>query len=1063
MIQEDLSHEVIRASAGTGKTYALTSRYLALLANDMQPTNILATTFTRKAAGEILDRVLKRLAVAVLAPEDARKLATDIKNEDLRSHHCQKMLKQLCDSLHRLSISTLDSFFSRVAQSFRHELGLPTNMRVVDEGDPLAVQLRQQAIDDLLADEDPIVLLDLLQRLHYDAPGRSVTQSIDDIITGLEETYYEAPNATLWQQYEYASPLEDKQVNALLEQLEGLLSADLPKSPLKSLAKHHAEILNEDWKSFLSAGLAAKVAAGEETYSRWVISPEVLDVISPLLEHARSSMIQQHARATQATFDLLSRFTAHYSELREQQHVLLFSDMPRRLARYLSNADEQILMDLYYRLDQRVGHLLLDEFQDTSIQQWSILEPIAMEIRSWAGGERSLFVVGDVKQAIYGWRGGCADIFEHIEGALDLPSEAIKSLNKSYRSAQPILDTVNQVFGSLDGNPALKKLDPLPTEWQQRFEAHTSAHMDMPGYVELRTSPASVQGDEVDDPDDLTAGHMGYAAQRIKAIVEQAPQASVGVLMRKNASVQQMIDLLRSPEIGVHASGEGGVPLTDEPAVLAMLSAMQLADHPGNSAAAFHVVNSPLGEVLGLTAIKGAQVVEVSRQLRTQIATRGYVDLIMHWASLLAPQCDERAVQRLSQLVELADRYEPFATLRPTDFVRYVSYAVVEEPSPAPVRVMTVHKSKGLEFDVVVLCELDGLIARVGNNAVDVLRDSPTAPIEAVYRSSNETLRSLYPPLEEAWQQQRARRFDDDLCNLYVAMTRAANSLHLIIKPLQLTSTGKVSSKGLTSATPAAVLRQSLSTLGGEESTAGEQVLYQHGNLNWPPENLPGDSDTVEEASKPYRVTPAVAGTGRTSRRVAPSGLEGGGVIRAADLLSLEADGARLRGSVIHAWFEQIDWLENGAAMPDEETLRAIALQVAPSLDTPSLEQWLKQYRQMLTQPVVREALNRPAVSANQSVSLWREHRFAVPHGKQLLQGIFDRVTVIYETDVPVQATILDFKTDSASPENIDELTEHYRPQIKAYQHALCHMLQLSADKVNAQLLFVSANMCVDL
>ena len=111
-------NEVIRASAGTGKTFALSNRFLRLLASGAECETILATTFTRKAAGEILDRIVQRLAKAALNEDEATILAQqlDWKMDKLRA---QDLLRELIENLHRLQISTLDAFFYRIAQSFR--------------------------------------------------------------------------------------------------------------------------------------------------------------------------------------------------------------------------------------------------------------------------------------------------------------------------------------------------------------------------------------------------------------------------------------------------------------------------------------------------------------------------------------------------------------------------------------------------------------------------------------------------------------------------------------------------------------------------------------------------------------------------------------------------------------------------------------------------------------------------------------------------------------------------------------------------------------------------------
>ena len=135
-IESELSgqfpNEVIRASAGTGKTFALSNRYLKLLASGVECQSILATTFTRKGAGEILDRIIGRLSDAALDESAAAKLSIELswKISQARARH---ILHELLGNLHRLEISTLDSFFNRVAKAFSLELRLPPNWEIVQE------------------------------------------------------------------------------------------------------------------------------------------------------------------------------------------------------------------------------------------------------------------------------------------------------------------------------------------------------------------------------------------------------------------------------------------------------------------------------------------------------------------------------------------------------------------------------------------------------------------------------------------------------------------------------------------------------------------------------------------------------------------------------------------------------------------------------------------------------------------------------------------------------------------------------------------------------------------
>src|SRR6185503_12830254 len=113
--------------------------------------------------------------------------AKEIRDPTLTRNDCRDLLTTLCGSLHGVTVSTIDGFFNRVASSFRHELGIPPSPRIVDERNAVIAQLRQRAIEALLADERPQVLVDLLRRLHHDTTKRSVTASIESIVTRLYE------------------------------------------------------------------------------------------------------------------------------------------------------------------------------------------------------------------------------------------------------------------------------------------------------------------------------------------------------------------------------------------------------------------------------------------------------------------------------------------------------------------------------------------------------------------------------------------------------------------------------------------------------------------------------------------------------------------------------------------------------------------------------------------------------------------------------------------------------------------------------------------------------------
>jgi len=222
-------------------------------------------------------------------------------------------------------------------------------------------------------------------------------------------------------------------------------------------------------------------------------------------------LVGRVAMQTEATFQLLEKFDVEYQRLKYSHRAMRFEDVTRRVGDIRSLVDEGRLS---FRLDSRIDHLLLDEFQDTSPRQWRVLRPLSERVSSGAG-DTSFFCVGDVKQAIYGWRGGVAEIFDAIDRQLDDLKQ--ESLNISFRCSQPVIDTVNRVFDGISKHPSLGRAENAVRRWCDRFKRHETAKRELAGYVELLTSPRPVEGETQRD---IT---IGFAARRIAEVVAEVP------------------------------------------------------------------------------------------------------------------------------------------------------------------------------------------------------------------------------------------------------------------------------------------------------------------------------------------------------------------------------------------------------------------------------------------------------------------------------------------------------------------------------------------------------------
>ena len=1046
-------NEVIRASAGTGKTHQLTNRFLGLAAAGEPLDSILASTFTRKAAGEILDRVLVRLAEAATQPDKLQRLAGDVPEGGFDRPRCLELLSHVLRRLHRVRTSTLDSFFLQVARSFSLELGLPPGWQLVDELDD--ERLRAEAVRAMLRDTDTGDAVQLMHLLTKGEASRSVSAQIHGLVRELYDVYLEAP-AEAWDSLPRRKQLPPFEVEAAIEALG---AADLPADKRFAKARDDARdaAQREDWQGFLAKGFPAAILKQSEHFCKKPIPPAVLSACKTLIEQARAVLVGQIANQTLATRRLLDHFDRAYQQLKLARGALRFGDVTRRVG---DAPVGQRLDDVVYRLDADVSHLLLDEFQDTSPLQWRALRPFARRAAG-SGPGHSFFCVGDVKQAIYGWRGGVAEIFDTLQE--ELPGLSARSLNKSWRSSPVIVDVVNRVFEGLAANAALADHAEAARRWAARFQHHTTAKEDLPGHCRLVAAPRA--GD--DESQDVATWR--FAAEEVARLHREAPGFTIGVLVRRNVAVARLIYELR--RLGVRASEEGGNPLTDSPAVQVILSLLTLADHPGDLVARFHVARSPLGPRIGLPdyADDGAAW-RLAASVRRTLVDEGYGRTIAGWVRRLAGDCDGRDLGRLVQLIQRAHAYEARASLRADDFVELVSTARVEDPRAAPVRVMTVHQAKGLEFDVAVLAEL-GRPLTGQPPLVVVGRPGPTQPIDRLLRYVPKASQTLLPEaFQQMFRRYEWRVVEESLCALYVSMTRAVHALYMIVAP-------SAENEQRIGATAAGVLRVALTNGGRLEPGT---VACESGDARWharaEPRHPPQLVEEKPQEPLVVRLAEAPELPARGLDRRGPSELEGGRQIDLGQWLGPRSAAAFDRGSLMHAWLELIEWLDGGpldGGPPDEALLRRQAASMAlGGLDVESL---LAEFRRALDRPALRALLTRATyeekpsapgpeamMHAGPTVSrprwqVWRERPFALREGDAILSGKIDRLVVLFDGDRPVAADVLDFKTDAVPAgdrEALEARVEFYRPQLDAYRRGAARLVGLDASKILARLVF---------
>jgi ATP-dependent exoDNAse (exonuclease V) beta subunit len=1012
------AHLVIRASAGSGKTYQLTRRYLALLAAGMPPSEAWAATFTRKAAGEILERIVSALTEAASSEERAATLADTINCSGLTPARFVRMLRDVLSDLHRLRIGTLDSLFLRLAGAFPLELGLPPGWGIVDEAD--AAACREDALDAVLTGD--VERLEQLTRLYERlAPGEAKRAVRDDLLQRVKTLYgaYLAVPRAGWQTEPPKAPKVS--VDAIIKSAR---SVALPshKSFVKECAKDLDKASSEQWMVFIAGGLAARILSGADTYFNKLIPEELIACYKKLLDFAAFAVNRDLAMETAAAWDFLDEFHQRLAVIRQAGGGLRFDDVARALA-------DRLQLDAAgfdYRIDGRIGHLLLDEFQDTSTLQWRVLEPLARQVMAVGG---SVFAVGDVKQAIYGWRGGRAELLDKLPA--DLGGVPIEEMDHSRRASRAVIDCVNRVFENLAGWVETQPVKAAAESWQKRFNHHTTERAERIGFVHVETGPAALDGDGAGA---RRARHYEWVAKWIKQLVNDKRSATVGILCRKNQAVGRIIYHLRKD--GIAASEEGGNPITDSPAVEGILSLLTLADHPGDKIAAFHLATEPFAAVLRASGNDPAKPGETAGRVRAALIADGYGPVVADWAERLKAICPASDCLRLDQLVELADAYQTRATLRPAAFVAHARQHKAATPTGSRVRVLTLHTAKGLEYDAVVLPELDVWLSDRHYPAFIVADpDPPQLPDGFVGRRVSSKLGPLANEMAKEQTEAAARRaVEESLSLLYVALTRAREALYAFPPG----PTGK-----RTDCWDTLLLGALCPAQADAQARPAETVVYTTGDAHWEPEE-PATAQPSGAAVGAIRFRVPDPGQ-RRAEWVAPSQQEGSRRVSAARLFAA-ADSAGLRtGTLHHAWLEAIEWLDEGE--PTDDQLRSVARRLP--YEGTDLTQQIALFRKALRQPAVRKVLSRATYPG--LVRMERERPFAVRVGDQLVGGRIDRLVWLRDG-----VLVIDYKTDAIPAAAVQERVEFYRPQMEAYLRAVAALRNLASDRVSAALVFTA-------
>ncbi len=1090
-----LGHQMILASAGSGKTHDLTTRFLTLMAAGVGPEKIIALTFSRKSAGEFFNRILRRLAEAASSERSAAELEAAMQEQEAqRRQHlgvtapltplrepltqalAQSLLVLLVRRLHRLMLGTMDSFFIRMARAFPLELGLGGEFGILDAQSELAAQQRIfhqlfQPQGSSRADQQ-----EFIQAFQQATHGREEAGMVRNLNAFLKDcrSYFEEARAqqawgqpdVIWAQGDpprdpgksLAEAAQDAltwlatgshgmtgvQAEVLQRYLEPMLD-HAPLLPLDKSASGTLEKLVEIYDDLQRGSAVIKLQRKDVT-----LDPMGCQRLLEVLDAHIWQDFEAGCQQMQGVWRMLHRYDQYYETMVRQQGKLTFGDVQQLLTGELADVhaeDPQGLAAqrelLAFRLDAQYDHWLLDEFQDTNGRQWRILEPLLDEVLQDDTGLRTFFAVGDTKQAIHMWRGSNPDLMGRIlhhynQADTDLASRiATLAKSVSWRCAPSVLALANAALGD---QPALDHFLPAGTlagGWE--FQRHEAApkNLGLKGHAEVLVAQKS--------DTEITAGESkADACYEIIAarLREQTPLArglSCAVLVQTNNQATAVADALRTLTGMLVTCETDTAVVNGDAATTGFLELLRLAAHPGNTFARRHLEMSPWSEVAAqrFPNLAGSAISLAASEVRRQAVHEGMAAVVRDWTTALRvarPDLPAYSRERLTDLTNLAATFDAEGRRDLDAFILLATdHTQRQGVTPQSIQVMTTFKAKGLEWDIVYFTGLES----PGHAESYGLSYDEERRLQWITKLPIKSLAMCNPTIQAMEEAAQRWRWRQNICLLYVALTRAKRSTHVVLAQPPKKSTSKNLATLLLEVLPPQENRPFTWDGGSAE------ILWQSEDTDaaWYVDRALQEAPPPSPAPEP---PPIILRKLRLPKR-RPSDAA------AQHLFSRERHHAMALGTAVHALAAQLTWL-------DETPLTSLT-HLAVSLPAEFRNLAVRQLQISLQKPEIIRCFTRP----EHPLQLWRERDFVLEHEGSLISGTFDRVVLeLDDQGTPISARLLEFKTDVLRGSG--ELTaavKRYTSQVHQYRLALAKLLALSEWAVHCELVFLSKGVVV--
>ncbi|GAA9583806.1 RecB-like helicase [Helicobacter pylori] len=724
----------LKASAGSGKTFALSVRFLALLFKGANPSEILTLTFTKKATAEMKERILDYLKILQkenLENEKEKEKSQNILKEleekyrlnpSLVQNSAQEIYQRFLNA--EIRISNIDAFFQSILRKFCWFVGLSANFEVNEDTKAHQQQLNASFLSALNNEQLEELSVFITQCLSYD---NYTSDSILERLRFLKnKLYLFDPNKK--------EPAFDEE--GFLEKLRSLNQQIQNIETASNEAKK--AIKCDDFRGFLNSSLTWLEKKSEYRYFKKF--KDEIPTLESECEEIENDLKRYYEARESALFKKFPKFIQLYDKATSKIQALDFDAIKDKVHALLNGYEEMPAEFFYFRLDSKIVHILIDEFQDTSLNDYKILAPFIDEIKAGIGQakwHRSVFFVGDVKQSIYGFRGSFSSLFESV--SKDFYHD---NLEFNHRSSPLIINYVNTIFKKAYQNS--------PTAYlEQKYPKASSNKHARDGYVKVSL---------VADERELL---LKQILQEAKNLLEhRIDPKDITLLCATNDDALEIKNYLQKNLSAIRPSTESSAKLSQfvESKIIKNALEYALAEEPYKP---FYKHS-----VLKLAGYLHDDAIALAGFNPKKESVAGFVWRVMELFELYT-ECAQICL-------ELAVGCEDA-----NEFLKKLEAKEIASFKAEGAQIMTIHKSKGMQFPYVIVCERLGKPKT--NNSNQFLEEySGTELLRLYYRMKNREV--VDKDYARALDKEEAAKNHEETNVYYVAFTRAELGLIVVAK-----------------------------------------------------------------------------------------------------------------------------------------------------------------------------------------------------------------------------------------------------------------------------------------